>query len=474
MRVLPSAITFRSTWFFRSSRSALLFLCLGACVLAGGWAAPTSSLWADEEETASVSSLKKELRNSMRTHSTMKAQLIAGQLAALQTDEAIDVLVDVGLLGDNYELERHIGGLLRDMPTASCLKRICHLAQHHKDYKARVILSVVLGKRKEPEAFAALMSNLEDRYPAVVLAVLEIVRESENLDAVSYLIDAIKFQEKASGGGDGLIKYEIRVALTRLTGYDYESSVDWTKLWNPYRKDHSSFRRRGHKEKNAGTGVVLKRPNFFGHEIPDDKILFVLDISGSMMKKDPLPEESGVGDGKGDGPSTGVRKKKRKKKKKEPPQSSIPDSRRRISRVQAELVRVIRDLPVKARFNIITFNHLIDTYKDDLVPATPKNKELATRFVTNVNAEGQTHTDEALERAFDLQGITSIYFLSDGAPRRDDVLLDIKPILDRVREVNRFRRIRINTIGFAQAGGNLREFMRKLAFQNKGKYQELR
>jgi len=50
----------------------------------------------------------------------------------------------------------------------------------------------------------------------------------------------------------------------------------------------------------------------------------------------------------------------------------------------------------------------------------------------------------------------------------------VEPILEWVREANRFKRIRINTVGFKQAGKSLRAFMRKLARQNNGEYKELR
>ncbi|MEM7166837.1 MAG: hypothetical protein AAF581_15345 [Planctomycetota bacterium] len=449
-----------------------LNLALGLTLLAG--VLQLGCLWGQDDEPVTANELKKELVKAIKTHGTSRAQWVADQLAAMQTKEAIDVLADVGLKGDNYDLERHIGGRLVAMPSAEALERMIYHANRNKDHRVRIVMSVVLSKRKEPAAFDALMANLEDRYPGVVIAVLEVVQETENLSAVGPLIDALAFHERASGGGDGLIKFEIRTALTRLTGYDSDESQDWKRFWQPYRKDHSAFQKKGSKA-DAGTAVVLRRPSFFDIEIPDDRVLFVLDISGSMMKKDAAPEETGKGgDGKDGGPLTGVVKKKKKKKKEKIPQDQIPDSRRRLARVQAELVRVLQELPIKVKFNILTFNHQIDEFQDELVPATPKNKQLAIRYVTNVAAEGQTHTDEAIDRAFDVQGVTSIYLLSDGAPRRDDVLLPTKPILQRTRELNRFRRVKIHAIGFEQAGRNLRRFMSKLAFQNHGKFKQLR
>jgi hypothetical protein len=76
--------------------------------------------------------------------------------------------------------------------------------------------------------------------------------------------------------------------------------------------------------------------------------------------------------------------------------------------------------------------------------------------------------------AFDVSDATTIFLLSDGAPRRGDKPMDVDPILAKVREDNRFRRVRIHTVGFLQAGSNLRKFMTRLAAQNQGHYKELR
>ena len=75
---------------------------------------------------------------------------------------------------------------------------------------------------------------------------------------------------------------------------------------------------------------------------------------------------------------------------------------------------------------------------------------------------------------FGAPGLRAIFLLADGAPRGDNQLQETQPILQWVREANRFRRIRINTVGFAQAGKNLRNFMGELARQNNGEYIELR
>jgi hypothetical protein len=109
-----------------------------------------------------------------------------------------------------------------------------------------------------------------------------------------------------------------------------------------------------------------------------------------------------------------------------------------------------------------------------LVSASSRRKKEAIQYVRKFSAEGETWTDHALREAFGAPNLKAIFLLSDGAPRRDNQLLDTQPILQWVREANRFRRIRLNTVGFEQAGKKLRAFMRNLALQNNGEYIELR
>ena len=125
-------------------------------------------------------------------------------------------------------------------------------------------------------------------------------------------------------------------------------------------------------------------------------------------------------------------------------------------------------------FNIITFNHEIKSLAQGLKKATSRNKREAINYVKNFQAQGETWTDHALREAFSASNLRAIFLLSDGAPRRDNTLLETGPILQWVREANRFRRVRLNTVGFAQAGKSLRAFMRSLAKQNNGEYIELK
>lgn len=66
--------------------------------------------------------------------------------------------------------------------------------------------------------------------------------------------------------------------------------------------------------------------------------------------------------------------------------------------------------------------------------------------------------------------IDTIYLLTDGEPR-DEKNQKIAPeiVLTIARIQNRFRKARIHTIGFSQAGHTMQKLCRDLAGQNDGK-----
>lgn len=414
----------------------------------------------------SVSSLKRDLRQALGRDQGAATRAIDG-LVAIGSPEAVEEVCDHAFLIDSPDLERHALGRLLELPEdGPGIRRLAELCNEHKDHRVRLALTYVLKNRPEKVAFTAVVQNVYDRFEAVRLTALEAIRQKGALAPMETLIEALAMEEEKGRDGD-LIAFEIRKTLTELTNRDFEFAADWKNFWAA---NKDGFQRPSdlRERKTSVTSVKREPPVFFGQEINTKRFLFLLDVSGSMSKKDPLPEDEPERTG---GATTSVGGKK----KKEPPtQEEIPDSRRRLSRVQKELIGVISKLPPDVHFNIITFNHEIGTWKTGLVNATDRNKRDAIQFVEGFRAEGETHTDEALAKAFENANINTIFLLSDGAPRRDNTLLDTDPILQWVRDQNRFRRIRIHSVTFEQCGGKLRQFMKDLSRQNQGEYAELR
>ena len=430
------------------------FLTLLAILLMGLWS-PVAH--------GDVNSEKKKLSAAIRSDQFDPASQAVDRLIKLGSPKAIEALVTVGLGGDHYGIERYIGSKLVGLPPGEAFDRVCELATKDRRAPVRVILTLVLAGRRELEANKAVMTNLYDRDPTVALTSVEALAKKENLASVDHLIEALSRLEKARNA-DSLLAYEIRKCLLKITGEDFQNADDWRNFWAP-RKDNYKKPAKGASKKGM-TSVRRDPPAFFGMEVVAKNVVFLLDVSGSMERIDELPEEPG-----GNSPGgTGVGAPEIDK-----PKDMAPNpARQRLKRVQNELIRTIEKLPDDVMFNIITFNHEIKSMSQGLKKATGRNKREAITYVRNFEAQGETWTDHALRQAFSGGNLRAIFLLSDGAPRRDNNLLDTGPILKWVREANRFRRIRLNTVGFAQAGKKLRAFMKNLAQQNNGEYIELK
>ena len=421
------------------------------------------SLGVSPQVHGDVNSEKKRLSAAIRGDKFDPASVAVDRLIKIGTPKAIDALVSVGLGGDHYGIERYIGSKLVGLPAGDAFERVCELANEDRRAPVRVILTLVLASRKELEANQAVLTNLYDRDPTVALTSVEALAKKENLASVDHLIEALARLEKARNA-DSLLAYEIRKCLLKITGEDFRNADDWRNFWAP-RKGNYKKPAKGSAKKGM-TSVRRDPPAFFGMEVVAKNVIFLLDVSGSMEKIDALPEEPGDKQPGGTGvgaPDT------------DKPKDMAPNpARQRLKRVQNELIRTIEKLPDDVMFNIITFNHEIKMMSQGLKKATGRNKREAITYVRNFEAQGETWTDHALRQAFSAGNLRAIFLLSDGAPRRDNTLLDTGPILQWVREANRFKRVRLNTVGFAQAGKKLRSFMKNLAQQNNGQYIELK
>ncbi len=395
----------------------------------------------------SYSKLKKDLKQSIIQGDTPRAMQAVQGLIELDSPTAIETVCQIGFTVDNYDLERFIIRELRKIPEDSeVIEKMAEMANKSRDHRVRVSLVFALGLRNEKSAWTAIAQALYDPAKPVVLAAIEVVVKRDSIGMVEYLIDALDYREK-KGQSDGLIHKEIRSALDSLTHKDFDVAADWRSFWRAHKKGF--VRKPRDPSKSSKTTVLKPPPQFFGLEVATNRVLFIMDVSGSMRKRDPLPEDQDS-----DGPP--------------------PESRERLRRVQAELIAVIEKLEPTTTFDILTFSHQVLAYQDKLVPATVRNKRQAIRYIQDFNPQGETHTDTALQVAFEYPEVDTMFLLSDGAPRRNNQLLDVEPILTFVKSKNRFRRIRLNTICFKQGGSSLRKFMAKLAAENKGIYKELK
>ncbi|MBL8723122.1 MAG: VWA domain-containing protein [Planctomycetes bacterium] len=299
------------------------------------------------------------------------------------------------------------------------------------------------------------------------LALVDLLDDFRGKEAVPALIGVLERfrdhpQDVQSGKLSGLLLHRTHELLVGMTGAIIPANQPdkWRALW---------------EQEQDKIDVVQKRPttgagntsagDFCGIPVQGTRVLFVLDLSGSMnfaMKG---------ADGANKAGST------------------------RLDFAKRELLRAMDALAGNAQFNIITFNGNPKpvTWQKDMVPATDKNRERFRKYVNDLRADGGTNLWCALEEALKMKSVVygdryetnmdELFVLSDGAPSVGDVV-DPQEILRLVRECNRFSKLRIHTVFISSAEPRERQpapwmsitperMMELMASQNGGKFVNL-
>ena len=191
--------------------------------------------------------------------------------------------------------------------------------------------------------------------------------------------------------------------------------------------------------------------SYYGIETYSNRIVYVLDVSGSMASAHAAPGRAVQG-----------------------------NEVAKVDAAKRELIRSLKSIPAKGFFTIIVYNDLIKVWQPKLVKATPANKTKAEEFVGGLTAAQSTNIYGALEACFKLAGMgasdkrydlgaDTIFLLSDGSPTKSDGTLDsTEKILVACREWNRLKRVTIHCIGIGKAHNGA--FLGALAAENGGQY----
>jgi molecular chaperone GrpE (heat shock protein) len=304
---------------------------------------------------------------------------------------------------------------------------------------------------------------------------------------VEALLKIVQQYEKKKGR----VWMDAREVVKRVTGEDFSTFEEYDKWWKNLREKWTGKKTAPDAPKGSAgkyTTRLEEFPTLFGTEVSSKLVVFVLDVSHSMLERDPGKVDEGedddgkknMGTSVDEGPKTGVSEKERKKleeqEKAKQGKPEIDPRRTRIYRAKKELKKLIKQLPEDVRFNIVAFSKTVRIWSNSgLKDANPANRDSARKFVDSFEAETTTWTDDAIEAAFKNLEADTIYLLSDGSPTHNgDPAVDsdelIKEIFDFVRKENRIRKIKINTLGFVGAN---RPFMQKLAHENGGEYKDI-
>jgi hypothetical protein len=190
----------------------------------------------------------------------------------------------------------------------------------------------------------------------------------------------------------------------------------------------------------GGTSMV----KFFGKMTEVQSVVFVVDISGSMI--------------------------------------SGAKSAKTYDELEDEVKRVIRSLDPRTKFGIVAFSGEAFLYEEKLVEATSGEKQRAINWLRKQSpVEGKrsrdeedknkhhgTRADRGLEAAFKLQAST-IFFVSDGEPTGASAPEVLKLVTKW--QADRAKPAAINSVAYLADNGQ--KFMADLAKQNSGSFREI-
>lgn len=292
------------------------------------------------------------------------------------------------------------------------------LAKYAKSSKLEVRNAALmqLGAVGDAKHLEVLTTAFDDadwstRYAALVG--LEGLRSKEAVGAIVKRLDK----------EEGLMLNRCAEALFRLTGKPFRTSAPaWSTWWE---KEGAGFtpistadlaKLQSDDEMRRLKQVDETSAKFFGIRIVSRRVLFIIDVSGSMAWD--LHSEQAPGD---------------------PKQTRMEIAKR-------ELLACIDALDPKSLFNVQVFSSDVDRWLDGGIAAYSKsNKTEAKAYVEKLAPAGGTNIYGALKDAFTDPDVDTIFFLSDGEPSVGEVT-DQASIRERVREWNEHRRIVIHSI----------------------------
>jgi hypothetical protein len=299
----------------------------------------------------------------------------------------------------------------------------------------RAAAITALPVAREDEALRGIRSALKQKNWQLRWAAIEACRGMRTKAAVDLLIKHMTKEE-------GRLQYDLLFALHRLTGVHIAYvPADWKKWWKYSRDTYEPPKKdRDETEGQGNSRTLVIRPSdpnrsYFGLEVISRRLCLVLDISGSMSAE--LTYEG--------------------------------NSTQRIGILKAQLLKLVKSFDKKTFFNVYVFESGYKKVFDHLVPMTKANHLQLNKFVDKLQPLGATNLFDALEKALQDPHVDTIYLLSDGQPSTGKYT-EPAEIISQIENINRLRRVQINTISIGQPS----ELLEKLATITSGRYREVK
>lgn len=392
--------------------------------------------------------VQQRLLSALKDQSWGELAQALGEAAEDGSARAVSVVCKVlGKAGPPDDLATPGEAALSKLATSGSAARQAVKRALSKDRSWRVrilLLEAISGTAQEAEDWAAVEQALhKDRQDEVRIAAAQILGRSRRDEAIDPLIVAMEKLDKKRGS----VWEALRAELARLTGANMDAGIDYRNYWEGRKANPDA------PPPDGGCGGGMGTVTLFGRKIHCQRVVFIIDISGSMLSIDPMSQEE---------------------LRTSPRGGELDPNRTRMKRAQRELVKVLRGLPKSTKFNIVSYSSDVDFFRPEgLHSLNGPNTDAAVKWVEGLESNGVTVTDYAIESAFDqIEGARCFYLLSDGFATHDGktpVATDV--ILNMIREKNRFRRVAIHTLGFMQAD---RAMMQAVAKETGGTYSDIK
>ncbi|MCR9245595.1 MAG: HEAT repeat domain-containing protein [bacterium] len=244
----------------------------------------------------------------------------------------------------------------------------------------------------------------------------------------------------------GRMSKRIAEILWEFTAQPFEENHKrWASWWKEagstfeIASDNELAKAKKSRELKRLTERTSAPAEFFGLKIESHRVIFVIDVSGSMIEAMYGKEFDGR-----------------------------PAARIDIARV--EVINAIKNLDSGALFNVYAFSSGVEKWKEESSGTNDQaSRDAAIEWVERLGANGGTNIYDSLEIAFQDKDVDTIYLMSDGEPTVGAVI-DPHRIREDIKFWNRHRKIKIHTVA---VGGSL-EILEWIAADSGGKHIKMR
>jgi HEAT repeat protein len=284
----------------------------------------------------------------------------------------------------------------------------------------RVVAMAAAAASGDVAAVDLLLAAIDDEARPVRILAVEGLGRIRVKRAVPPLIDRLEEEESPR------IRQAAAESLFRITGQNY---YDIAKLWRKWWKESGetfvvpqAVPQRPRQERADGSSA-----SFYGIPVDSDRIVFVIDQSGSM--------------------------------------SMTIGTQTKLERAVEETLNVIAKLSPKTRVNVILFESSIHAWQKRLVRLSKGSRTAIGKHLRAQRPTGGTNLYDGLEMALLTPDVDTIYLLSDGAPGQGKFVKH-EDIVREIANLNRTKRIAIHCV----AVGFDSPLLKELAARNHGQY----